>query len=168
MSRAFVKETDTEDEFAPPRRAPRQPPCYITRHGYTQAQREHAELARLLAGRHLDSVELDDREEFRRQRARWYELADLLAAVLPVDPATQAGETVRFGASVTLQSDNGALQTVTLVGEDEVELRAGRVSWRSPLGQALLGARVDEEVWWPRPAGALRLTVRSIAYLAAP
>jgi len=168
MSRAFVKETDTQDDLPPGRRAPRQQPCYITRYGYDVAQREHAELARQLHGRRLDALEFDAQEEFRRQRARWHELADLLAAVLPVDPLAQPGDEVRFGATVTLTNAAGEEHTVTLVGEDEVALRAGRVSWRSPLGQAVLGARLGEEVVCPRPAGAVRLTVRAIAYPAAP
>ena len=75
---------------------------------------------------------------------------------------------MRFGATVTLTHATGEEQTVTLVGEDEMALRAGRVSWRSPLGQAVLGACLGEEIVCPRPAGAVRLTVSAIVYLAAP
>ena len=58
----------------------------------------------------------------------------------------------------------GAVRHWRIVGEDEADAGSGSVSWISPLARALAGARVGDEVLWPRPAGAQPLTVLAIRY----
>ena len=55
-------------------------------------------------------------------------------------------------------------QTYTLVGEEEADVKAGKIGSTSPLGEALIGARAGDSVVWHRPAGDRKLTIKSIAY----
>ena len=52
-----------------------------------------------------------------------------------VDPAGQPKEEVRFGAEVEIENDTGTRTTYRIVGEDEADVNAGRISWASPLGK---------------------------------
>jgi transcription elongation factor GreB len=85
------------------------------------------------------------------------------AAVI-VDPAQKRGDKIFFGATVTLEDDDGQEQVVQLVGEDEIDAAAGKISWRSPIGAALLGKKEGAEVRVATPAGARRFTVAEIRY----
>jgi transcription elongation GreA/GreB family factor len=60
-------------------------------------------------------------------------------------PVAECGETVRFGCEVTVDLD-GKEQTYVIVGEDESEPKAGRISYVSPIASALLGCRVGDVV----------------------
>ena len=53
-----------------------------------------------------------------------------------------------------------------IVGEDEADVAAGRISWASPLAQSLIGAEVGDTVIWKRPAGDSELEVVRISYPA--
>ena len=139
MSRAFVKEGDGAEADEPLRRAPRIQPCYITRRGYDAARAAHEALLHEVGGRKLDEVPLDARDGFRQQ-------------------------SLRFGATVSLLEPDGRRFELRLVGEDEAAPEQGQVSWRSPLGQRLLGARVGDEVEWPRAASVVWLEVLAVRY----
>ena len=71
---------------------------------------------------------------------------------------------VTFGAVVDLIDENDQRSRYRIVGEDEADAEQGSVSWLSPLAQAVLGARVGDEVTWRRPAGDLRLEIVGIRY----
>ncbi len=71
---------------------------------------------------------------------------------------------VAFGAVVTVSQNGGTRQTFTIVGEDEADLKEGKISYVSPLAEALIEARVGKTVLWRRPAGDLELTVEAIEY----
>ncbi len=62
-----------------------------------------------------------------------------------VEPETEPVK-ARFGVRVTLQYEDGAERSYTLVGEDEADPAQGLISWISPIAQALLGASVGDEV----------------------
>ena len=63
-----------------------------------------------------------------------------------------------------MRDEKGVVRTFAIVGEDEADLKELKVSYVSPLAEALTGAHVGDEVVWQRPAGDLRLTVTGIAY----
>ena len=73
-----------------------------------------------------------------------------------MDLARQPRRKVAFGAAVTVSQNGGDLRTFTIVGEDEADLKEGKISFVSPLAEALLEARVGKTVLWRRPAGNLR------------
>jgi transcription elongation factor GreB len=94
-------------------------------------------------------------------------LSRRMKAVRIVDP-TQQEDRARawFGATVTVADDDDNERTVTLVGEDEADATAGRISWRSPLARALRGAAVGDVRNVDLPAGARDYEVIGIAYSA--
>ncbi|HZH02678.1 MAG TPA: transcription elongation factor GreB [Myxococcaceae bacterium] len=89
-----------------------------------------------------------------------------LDACTVVVPAEQKGQSrIFFGATVTLEDEDAARVVYQVVGPDEIDAKGGRVSINSPLGQALLGKRVDDEVVVHRPRGPVELTVAAVEYL---
>ena len=91
-------------------------------------------------------------------------LAKRIDNAVLVDPAEQKGDKVFFGATVDLEDEEGALRTYVIVGEDETDSATGRISWRSPVGRALLGKRAGDVVLVRRPAGEVEMEVRAVRY----
>ena len=82
-----------------------------------------------------------------------------------VDPARQEDRArVWFGATVTVVDEDDIERTVTLVGEDEADASAGRISWKSPLARALRGAAVGDCRQVILPAGPREHEVLAVAY----
>jgi len=77
-------------------------------------------------------------------------------------PEREATAGAAFGSLVTIRERDGRERGYRLVGEDEIDIAAGAVGIDSPLGAALLGARVGDDVIWERPLGPLPLTVVAI------
>jgi transcription elongation factor GreB len=100
------------------------------------------------------------REIDRRMRF----LTKRLSSAQVVDPKQQKGEKVFFGATVELTDEDGGRRVYRVVGEDEVDGGTGQISWRSPLGRALLGKRAGDVVTVRRPAGEVELEVTSVRY----
>jgi transcription elongation factor GreB len=100
------------------------------------------------------------REIDRRLRYLSKLLDDL--TVVRFDPSQQGR--VFFGAWVTLEDEEGATLRYRVVGPDEIDVRAGKVSVDSPMGRALIGKRVDDEVSVVRPKGRATYTVLAIEY----
>ena len=97
------------------------------------------------------------------RRARFLAKRIEIAAV--VDPAQQRNRgQVFFGATVRYARADGAENTVTIVGVDEIDEGAGRISWVSPIARALRTAREGEEVTVRTPAGDERLEIIEIRY----
>ena len=67
--------------------------------------------------------------------------------------AASSTQKVQIGSRVTFADEHSTEQTVQLVGEDQADASAGLINWGSPLGRALLGAQLGDEVLWQRPAG---------------
>ena len=83
--------------------------------------------------------------------------AEAIAAA-PVDRSV-----VGLGATVRVD-DAGTTRLFTIVPRDRVDPANGAVSSESPIGAALMGARVGRRVRWKRPAGGVTLTVTGISY----
>lgn len=94
-------------------------------------------------------------------------LARRMKAAKVTDPAAQP-DTSRawFGATVTLADEDDEQRTVTLVGEDEADAAAGRISWHSPLARAIRGAAVGDVRRVILPAGEREYEVMAIDYPA--
>jgi transcription elongation factor GreB len=152
VSKAFTKESDQAEVFAPPR-VPLPPgtPNYITKAG---AQRIHEELTRLLE-RKRASPEGEQNLDGRIQH-----LQSLIGSFIVVEPSSS--EVVRFGAQVTVKR-GGARETYTIVGVDEIDLDQNHISWLSPLARALMSRRVGDRVQFQSPAGREELEVIAIA-----
>ena len=92
-------------------------------------------------------------------------LSKSLDRAMVVDNVGKAHDRVRFGATVTFQSEEtGAERMVTIVGVDELDGGDTRVSWKSPLAKALLTAKVGDVVTLRAPRGPERLEIIDIRY----
>lgn len=166
MSRAFVKEPD---DGGPPDALAERPISdhinYVTPAGLRQLQEEAAALQQRrleLLERGADALAEDELRHVDRD-LRYLSLR--IESAIVVDPAGQPRDEVAFGAAVTVAQAGAADRTFTIVGEDEADLASGKVSYVSPLADALLGAAVGDRVTWRRPAGDVELRVVAIAYL---
>jgi transcription elongation factor GreB len=81
-----------------------------------------------------------------------------------VDPAAQPRDGVHFGATVEIADEDGTRHVFHIVGDDEADVAAGRISWASPLAKAMIGARVGDVVKWRRPAGDADVEIVKIIY----
>jgi len=91
-------------------------------------------------------------------------LSKTLDRAFVVDNAGKTHQRVHFGATVTFQHETGAEREVTIVGVDELDSDAARVSWRSPLARALLTAHVGDTVTVRAPRGPERLEIVAVRY----
>lgn len=143
MSKAFTKEDSDAPEPLARRRGipvPTDGPNYITLDGERALR---AELASLAAG----------------DEDRAHELAEHLATAIAMGPPDDTSR-VGFGATVTVEDDDGKQTTYRLVGAIEAAPRDGKIYWRSPIAEALFDARVGDGVTLPRT----EVTVVAIAY----
>jgi transcription elongation factor GreB len=179
MSKAFVKESDSDDELEQ-EVAPALPPSgknYITPAGYARLE---AELRRLVEIERPEVVKtvawaasLGDRSEnadyiYGKRRLREIDrrvrfLIKRLEGAEIVHASGRETDQVFFGATVRVKSATGE-KTVTIVGVDEVDPAHGRVSWVSPIAKALLKAREGERVTLRTPAGEEKLEILEVTY----
>ncbi len=87
-----------------------------------------------------------------------------LDAAIVVSAEGSPRDDVRFGAEVEVVDENGRVMCYRVVGPDEADPSAGRISFQSPLGKCLMRRRVGDSVVVARPAGEIEITVRSIRY----
>ncbi|GAB3185988.1 transcription elongation factor GreB [Hydrogenophaga aquatica] len=182
MSKAFTRETDNdsdEDDLPAGPKIPAGAKNYMTRAGH---DRLRAELLNLLDVERPKVVEVvhwaasnGDRSEngdylYGKKRLREIDrrirfLTKRLDIAEVVDPSVHHGrDQVFFGATVTYAREDGSETTVTIMGIDEADSAQGQVSWVSPVAQALLKARVGEEVRLRTPAGWETLEVVDVVY----
>ncbi|HXC93267.1 MAG TPA: GreA/GreB family elongation factor, partial [Geobacteraceae bacterium] len=81
----------------------------------------------------------------------------LKVAAPPANP-----HSVSFGCWVTYEDEDGNERCYQLVGADEFDVAAGRISVDSPVGQALLQKKVDDEVTIHRPSGVITVVITGI------
>jgi transcription elongation factor GreB len=120
------------------------------------AQGDRSENAEYLYGK-KKLREIDRRMRFLQQRVD-------SAKVVEVKSQPGKADRVFFGATVDLEDEEGEEETVQLVGVDEIELAQRKISWRSPVGTALLGKREGDTVKVTTPKGIRRLTIAAVRY----
>jgi transcription elongation factor GreB len=114
------------------------------------------------AGRSLLEEQLHRAEGPAERKRLENRIADLVVLEPPADRSV-----IAFGATVDVRVDAGASRRFTIVGADEADVAAGRISVNSPLGSALLGARAGDVVTWHRPVGDAEVTIDAVAYEGA-
>ena len=179
MSKAFVKESDSDDELEQ-EVAPALPPSgknYITRPGYARLEAELRRLVEIERPQVVKTVawaaSLGDRSEnadylYGKKRLREIDrrvrfLIKRLEGAEIVNSSGRDTDQVFFGATVRVKGASGE-KTVTIVGVDEVDPAHGRVSWVSPIAKALLKARAGDRVTLRTPAGEERLEILEVTY----
>ncbi|WP_420382589.1 transcription elongation factor GreA [Novosphingobium sp.] len=93
------------------------------------------------------------------------DLEDKLNRALIIDPTTLSGDRIVFGATVTLLDDDDKPVRYQIVGQAEADAKIGRISYNSPLGKALIGRKVEEEVEVTVPAGDRCYVVEKIEFI---
>ncbi|HWI16004.1 MAG TPA: GreA/GreB family elongation factor [Burkholderiales bacterium] len=166
MSRAFVKESD--DDLVAGELPERPVPAhvnYVTPRGLEMLQARLKELQ----DRHEGVKRVSEEDSAAKQAMREidrdlrYVNAQLERAVV-VDPAQQPRDEVHFGACVKIEDEEGVVHEFTLVGDDEADVSAGRISWASPLARALMNGKAGDAITWRRPAGETEVEILSIRY----
>ncbi len=154
-------------------------PNYITPAGAKKLQEELTHLLlnerRKVVGEVADAAAQGDRSEnaeyiYGKKRLREIDrrirflTKRLDSAVLVAPDQARKDGKIYFGATVEIEDENGSRTSYQIVGEDEIDLTRGRVSWRSPIGRSLLKKEEGDTVLLRRPSGEIELTVVSIKY----
>jgi transcription elongation factor GreB len=152
MSRAFVNEDNAAAQADQPvERQVSTQPNYVTPQGLAQLQAKVAELQTLHAEQSAKGEQADKQRLADLQRDLRYFNQRLSSAQVAV--AATSTDKVQIGSWVTYADEHDTEHRVQLVGEDQADASQGLINWASPLGRALLGARLNDEVLWQRPAG---------------
>lgn len=139
------------------------------------------ELARLKAERPLiiDAIEearahgdLSENAEYHAAKERQgqieasiADIEDRLSRAQVIDPSTLSGDKIVFGATVTLLDDDEKPVRYQIVGQTEADAKTGKISYNSPLGRALIGKKVDDEVEVTVPSGDRFYLVAKIEFI---
>ena len=164
MSRGFVKEDDLEHAGTDvPERPVSAEPNYVTLKGYAFLE----QLAADLTIKQHDLFLMKDNQAAIQElaivnRELRYVVARLQSALI-TQPNFEAQQVV-FGATVTVEDENEQYYTYQIVGEDEADIKANKISWISPLAKALIGLKVNDSAVWKRPAGDLTLNITKIYF----
>ncbi len=178
MSKAFVREADVDDDddLAAPE-VPAGSKNYMTPDGHRRLREELLQLLNVERPEVVRTVSWaasnGDRSEngdyiYGKKRLREIDrriryLSKTLDSAVVVDNSKRTPDQVFFGATVTIRRSADE-RVVTIVGVDELDSGDERVSWRSPLGTALLNAKVGSVVTVRTPRGPERHEVLAIRY----
>jgi transcription elongation factor GreB len=161
MSRAFVKEGDGALDPLPD--LPVSPhPNYVTPQGLAALQARLRSRQADLTSLRARPDRLDKLPEAAAERDIRYLEARLRSAQL-IDPATQPLTAMAFGLVAVVEDEEGHQHRYQIVGDDEADASCGLIAPQSPLARALMGARPGDDLLWPRPAGAVTLTLISLS-----
>lgn len=93
------------------------------------------------------------------------DIEDKLARAEVIDPTKLSGDRVRFGATVKVTNlDTDEETSYQIVGADEADITAGKISVSAPLARALIGKSIGDEVVVTLPAGKRRYEIAEIAF----
>ena len=81
-----------------------------------------------------------------------------------VDPKLLKGTTVIFGATVTILDEEEQTHVYQIVGEDEWDIKKGKISWKSPVAKALLGKKLGAEVVIRKPTGEESVVIEKVEF----
>ena len=93
------------------------------------------------------------------------DLEDRINRAQIIDPTTLSGDRIVFGATVTLRDDADKPIRYQIVGQTEADAKVGRISYNSPLGRALIGRKVGEEIEVTVPSGDRFYVVKQIEFI---
>ncbi len=154
-------------------------PNYITPTGFKALQTEFQELFHDERPKLVETVAWaagnGDRSEngdyiYGKKRLREIDrrlrfLGQRIDSAQVIDPTTLKSDKVIFGATVSLIDEDENEKTYMIVGEDEIDLSKGQISWKSPVAKALLNRKVGDEVLIRKPAGESYVEITRIQFL---
>ena len=105
------------------------------------------------------------REKQGHCEARIRDIEAKLANAQVIDPKlVDAGGRCVFGATVDVEDESGSQVTWQIVGEDEADIKANRISYSAPIGKALIGKEPGETVEVQTPGGVKRYEILDVRY----
>jgi len=179
MSKAFTREGDGDSDVERPSPMP-EGKNYMTPQGAKKLQDELRRLKHDERPKVVETVSWaagnGDRSEngdyiYGKKRLREIDkriefLLKRLDTAEVIDPAKVNSKQVLFGATVTVRDEDDNEKTYTIVGVDEIDVAKGRISWRSPIANALFKAKEGDTVTFTSPKGSQELEVLRIRYQA--
>jgi transcription elongation factor GreB len=178
-----MKSHDERDRRDGPNRpngekGPPPPPNYITLAGAKRLQEELGDLrgnqrpkivrdvadAAAQGDRSENAEYIYGKKKLREIDRRMAFLTKRLVKAVIVEPRTDGTAKIFFGATVEVEDEDCVKATYQIVGEDEIDLSLRRISWRSPLGRALLGKKADDTIVFKKPNGEIELTILAVRY----
>ncbi len=105
------------------------------------------------------------KEQQGQNEATISDIEDKLSRAQIIDPKDLSGDKIVFGATVTLLDEDEKEVKYQIVGQTEADARTGRISYNSPLGRALIGRKVDDEVEVTVPSGDRYYLVSRIEFI---
>lgn len=152
---------------------------YITPEGFEKIRAEYTELLNQERPKVVETVTWaasnGDRSEnadyqygkkrLREIDKRLHFLQKRLESAEIIDPKTLQSDKVVFGATVTLEDEDGNTKTYKIVGADEFDIKQNKISWKSPVAQALLGKKLEDEVKIIKPSGEEIVVISSIEFV---
>ena len=98
------------------------------------------------------------------RRCRWLQKRLEVLTTVDVTAPRPGEQRCFFGAQVDVEDEEGNVATYVVLGEDETDAKRGHISYRSPLGSALLGRSVGEVVRVQTPAGMREVCLQTVTY----
>ena len=116
--------------------------------------------------------DISENAEFEAAKARqaWIEgrvldLEGKLSLANIIDPAKLSGDRVMFGATVTLEdADTGEEMTYQIVGEDESDVKTGKISVKSPIARAIMGKEEGDTASVEAPRGTREMDIVEVEF----
>ncbi|MEX0300684.1 MAG: transcription elongation factor GreA [Kordiimonas sp.] len=93
------------------------------------------------------------------------ELESKLSRADIIDPKSLNGDRIMFGATVTLIDEDDETVVYQIVGEDDSDVKGGKISYQSPIARALIGRRLGDEVEVRTPGGERYYDVEKIDFV---
>jgi transcription elongation factor GreA len=93
------------------------------------------------------------------------DIEDRVSRAQIIDPAMLSGDRVVFGATITVLDEDDKSQRYQIVGQTEADAKVGRISYDSPMGRALIGRKVGDEVEVTVPSGDRFYLVQKIEFI---
>jgi len=93
------------------------------------------------------------------------DIEDKISRAQIIDPKTLSGNKVLFGSTVTLLDEDDKPVKYQLVGEAETDASGGKISYNSPLGRALIGRQLEDEVEVTVPSGDKYYLIDKIEFI---
>jgi transcription elongation factor GreA len=105
------------------------------------------------------------KEQQSHNEGRIVELEDILSRAEVIDISKLSGKTVKFGATVTLSDeDTGDEKTWQIVGDQEADVKSGKISISSPIARALIGKTVGDTAEVSAPGGSRSYEILKVKF----
>jgi transcription elongation factor GreA len=149
----------------------------MTKEGYEKLKAELDRIVKVERGKNIKDIEearahgdLSENAEYHAAKerqghldAKKRELEQKLAYAQIIDVSKLTNEKVVFGATVTLaDTDTGDIKKYTLIGQEEADLKKGKISIQSPVGKALIGHKVGDVVTIKTPVKTVEYEIQEI------